>query len=485
MTESPFASVPQALSETARRHGSRPAILARGLALTHAELDACVARAAAAIAKQGVAPGDIVGVSMATSPLHLVTLLALGRAGACSVHVDPGHPRPVQDALIAQFGIRAAIGEPGTPLALQADPSWLEAGKAPPRDDRPLADAPWRIALSSGTTGLQKAVLFRHARILDYLKLHDRVVPMGTDERFLCHRGLDSNLALNTSLCHLLAGGAVVFPNSRSPGNFIEAIDRYAVTQLALAPSLLRELIEQLPAGGVRFPGLRLLRVGGSGVPVSLVEAAVSRVSPNLALVYGLVEMGLVTFARGDELRRAPGSVGRAVQGIEIQVVDERDAPLPFASAGVLRMRRAGMPQEYFRNPEATARAFRDGWFYPGDRGRIDADGLLYIEGRVDDKLNLDGVKIEPVPIEQALEEYPAVAEAAAFAAAPGGIACLYAAVVLRAPADEKLLIAHCRARIGAGFTPVRIFVVDKLPRNEAGKLLRAELSRRVRRPGA
>lgn len=94
-------TIPQALSEAARRYGGRPALIGSALALSHAQLDACVARAAAALRKRGVKPGDTVGVCMQTSPLHLVTLLALGRAGACSVHVWPEHPGSVRDAIAA------------------------------------------------------------------------------------------------------------------------------------------------------------------------------------------------------------------------------------------------------------------------------------------------------------------------------------------------------------------------------------------------
>ena len=478
-------TIPQALTEAARRHAERPALIGHRVALTHAELEGCIGRAAADLEARGVRPGDLVGVSMASSPLHLVTILALARAGACSVHVHPGHPQPVKEALMAQFGVGAVIGEAETLFPLKADPSWLEPGKAPAHPSRATSESAWRISLSSGTTGLQKAVHYGHAAILHYLKLHDQVVPMSPDERYLCHRGLDSNLVLNTCLCHLRAGGAVVFPASLSLAHFIEAIDRNGVTQLAMPPALLRDLIAQIPSPGVRFPALRLVRVAGSSFPLALAEAGLARISANLAVVYGMAELGFVTIGRSDVLREAPGSVGRSTPGVEIQVVDPHDAPVPPGTAGIVRLRRAGMPKEYFRNPEATARSFRGGWFHTSDVGRLGLDGLLYIDGRVDDKINLEGLKVDPAPTERALEEHPAVVEAAVFAAAPDrGPTALFAAAVLRAPVDEKLLIAHCRSRVGAMFTPARIFFVDKLPRNDAGKVLRADLSRRVRRPG-
>jgi len=479
-------TIPQSLSEAARLHGERPALIAAGLALTHAELDACVARAASSLDRQGVGPGQLVGAALGTSPLHLVTLLALGRLGACAVPVQPEHPQGVKDALAAQFGFSLLIAEPGQPGPIAADPAWLEPGSAPTKESAARADSPWRIGLSSGTTGLQKAVLWTHAQTLAYLNQHNQAIAVGAEHRFLCHRGLSSGLTLNAALCHLLAGGQVVFPDSRSLGHFIEAMDRHAVTQVAMSPALLRDLLEQLPAGAVRFPQLRTLRVAGSALPSPLFEAAISRVTPNLIATYGATELGgMIALADRHLRRRAPGSVGKLAPGVEGEVVGEADEPLPAGTRGALRFRRAGMAKEYFRNPAASAQTFRHGWVYPGDIGRIDTEGLLYVEGRVDDKLNLDGLKIEPAPTERALQEHPAVVEAAVFAAAPDrGPAALFAVAVLRAPVDEKALLAHCRSRVGLMFTPARIFFVDKLPRNDAGKLLRTELARRVmRRP--
>ena len=476
-------TIPQALSEAARRHAGRPALIGHRVALTHAELEGCIGRAAADLASRGVRPGDVVGVSMASSPLHLVTLLALARAGACSVHVQPEMPRAAREAMTAQFGVGAVIGEPGGRSRLKADPAWLKPEKAAARADRSTPDAPWRLALSSGTTGLQKAIRVTHAMAAAEAAAWFVCGPLAGDDRFLCHRGLDSNWGLMTALTHLVAGAAVVFPRSLGPEHYVEAIRQHGVTQLIMAPALLHELTRHLPAGGGGLPSVRVALASGSALPPQVVAAALERVSNNIATGYGASELGLVAFAGRDVLQRAPLSVGPLRVGFEAEVVDRSGARVAPGVPGILRFRRAGMAHEYYRNPEATARGYRDGWFYPGDHGRIDAGGLLYIEGRLDDKLNLGGRKVEPLPIERALEEHPAVAEAAAFAAAPGGVARLYAAVVLRSPADEKMLIAHCRARIGAGFTPARVFFARKLPRNEGGKLLRTALARRVRRP--
>jgi long-chain acyl-CoA synthetase len=478
-------TIPQALSEAARRYPDRPALLGPQVALTHAELERCIGRAAADLEARGVRPGDVVGVSMETSPLQLVTILAIAHAGACSVHVSSAHPRAVKEALVAQFSVAAVVGDPGTPGIQHADSAWLDPARGASHADRSVSAAPWRLPLSSGTTGLQKAIQVTHQMAVTELTSGVVGKPNASDDRFLCQGGLDSNWGLVTALMHLVAGGTVVFPQSRRLAHYLEAVSRHSITQLIMSPALLREVVEALPAGAGGLPTVRQIMVGGSSPPPQLIAAALERVSPHVVTGYGATELGLVSLAGGEMMLRAPLSAGRLQPGFDAEAVDESGTRLASGATGLLRFRRKGMAREYFRNAEATARFFRDGWFLPGDQGRVDAEGLLFIEGRVDDKLNIDGRKVEPTPIEQALEEHPAVAEAAAFAAAPGGgPARLYAAVVLRAPADEKALIGHCRSRVGAGFTPTRVFIVKKLPRNEAGKLLRAELARRVRRPG-
>ncbi len=155
----------------------------------------------------------------------------------------------------------------------------------------------------------------------------------------------------------------------------------------ATGNAFLRNLVDAVPEKGLRFPGLRLVRVAGSSLPPSLLEAALERLTPNLASVYGLFEIGFVTFGGAADLRRVPESVGKVVAGVEAELTDEGGAPVAAGTAGLLRLRRAGMPQAYFRNPEATAKAFRGGWFHTGDYARLDAEGMLHIGGRADDKM--------------------------------------------------------------------------------------------------
>jgi acyl-coenzyme A synthetase/AMP-(fatty) acid ligase len=178
-----------------------------------------------------------------------------------------------------------------------------------------------------------------------------------------------------------------------------------------------------------------------------------------------------------------PGAVGFLHPGVQAQVVDEADRPLPSGAEGLLRVRTPGQALGYRNDPVATARHFRDGWFYPGDVGRITAEGLLIVTGRASDVINLGGRKVAPDIIERVLEDLPEVREAAAFGV-PGQneIVELWAAVVADGPLDARALAGHLSARLGPN-APAYLLQVSALPRNANGKLLRQELAALATRP--
>ena len=178
-------------------------------------------------------------------------------------------------------------------------------------------------------------------------------------------------------------------------------------------------------------------------------------------------------------MRKVPGVVGQLLPDAQVEVVDEDHNPLPFGDVGRLRLTSTSTIDGYLDNLRETAAFFRDDWFYPGDLGELTPDGALIHYGRADDLMILNGFNIYPAEIENALLQHPAVVEAAAFPVkhqVKGDIPA--AAVVTNAQVSEDELYAHCRSWLGAK-SPVGIMGVDKLPRNAAGKVLKAELQKR------
>lgn len=181
--------------------------------------------------------------------------------------------------------------------------------------------------------------------------------------------------------------------------------------------------------------------------------------------------------AHSHEIAGVPRAVGFVTPGVTVQIVNSTGTLLPPDEDGHVRIRSAYAVTQYFENPEDSAKVFRDGWFYPGDLGRLNSDGLLVITGREHAVLNLGGDKISPEAIELILSEFNGVIEAAAF-----GIPNEYgnneisAAIVTDGSLDEQALKEYCAARIPRPFAPTKVHLVASLPHNEMGKLDRSRL---------
>jgi acyl-CoA synthetase (AMP-forming)/AMP-acid ligase II len=187
--------------------------------------------------------------------------------------------------------------------------------------------------------------------------------------------------------------------------------------------------------------------------------------------------VGFISLLRPDDPAGPVGSVGRLVSGLEGQVADADYRPLPTGSVGPLGFRAPWIPDRYVGNEKATAEHFRDGWFYPGDVGAIDADGWVSLDGRSDDVINFGGVKIQPESLEAVLAEHPDIQDAAVVGAPhPTAGSVPVALVVLRRPVAPTALMVFCKSRIDASRLPAAIVPVPEIFRSAEGKILRHRL---------
>jgi acyl-coenzyme A synthetase/AMP-(fatty) acid ligase len=439
---------------------------------------------ASMLAAQGLVEGDVVGTSMRSSPLNLLLQIALARLGAVSVTLHPALPRPERRSLARHFDVAAVVAE-NKKLVLKdrslilIDPSWTEPARASKRPFKECegGDQPMRFQLTSGTTGVPKAVVRPHSWPLELMRQQSPIKRITPDSRFLCRMDVNTSVTLHHCLHHLSVGSAVVFSTARNIGDVFEAIDRHHVTHAFVSPIMLERWVRALPDGQVRFPGITNLTVGGGRLREALQHEVFARVTPNVFINYGIVEAGSIAGADPEMLRQAPACAGRPYPWAEVQIIDENERPLPAGEQGIVRVRSPGVAPGYYRNPAATAKAFRDGWFYSSDIGRFTPDGILMIESRSDDLIILGGIKVNPARIEDVLSTHPEVMESAAFAAqSDAGRIVMMAAVVTRGTLDEQALIRYCRERLGV-VTPERIFSLPELPRNAMGKVVRRKLA--------
>jgi acyl-CoA synthetase (AMP-forming)/AMP-acid ligase II len=202
---------------------------------------------------------------------------------------------------------------------------------------------------------------------------------------------------------------------------------------------------------------------------------------PNFFNFYSSSEGGGISLLRPENPDAVSLSVGKVVFGAEVQIIDEQHKEVPPGTIGAIRYRGGAVAESYYRNPEESAVAFRDAWYYPGDLGRFNADGFLYLTGRAKDMIIRGGVNIYPAEIEATLIAHPAVAEAAVvgWPSRERGEE-IAAFVVCRARASEQELIEHCRRSLAPYKIPKGVFILDELPKSGLGKVLKPALAERL-----
>ncbi|MDF1586545.1 class I adenylate-forming enzyme family protein [Marinimicrococcus flavescens] len=462
------------------------AVVREGLLLHYRTFDQAVWRAATFLRKQGIGPGDVVGVSCIGQVAHLLVAFALARMGAVQVALPLHEPSAARRDRAAFFGAVAVIGdnpaagEAGVPV-VRFDTAWLAPDGGPGNYDVRSGedDQPWLIGHSSGTTGAPKAFSLTHRDAVARAARETAMTAIRSSDVFLSPMRLDFPANKLHAFNCLAAGATFATGRLDAEGALVRLAEMHRATYLNLTASSLAGLLQACSEDGVRLPYVRVLRAGAGTIGEELRRAALQRLSPNLVVTYGTNEGGLIATAEPPALARRIGAAGRAVAGIRWEIVDEADRLLPPGSIGAIRLAGPGVARGYWQ-AEADARHFRDGWFHPGDLVSCDADGLLAFHGRVDDLMNFDGIKIYPADIEDLLLTHPAVAEAAAFPTRPApGWDLPMAAVVLREQASEDELLAHCRARLGMR-APRRVMIEPRMPRNNIGKVLKRELAARL-----
>lgn len=445
------------LDELARR-GSATAVVSQTEQFDYVELLARVEHYRAGLQRQGVEAGAIAGVEIADEVEHLIASLALIAAGARHIALATHDPPAVRGELAARAKVTHAVRSGG-------EVTRQDVAEAPEADGEGVV-----YLKTSGTTGGMNIIAFSASELTAQAQRH----PEYATERLLRLASIEHNNSKRHRLYCALMGGANVF---RPSGEFDEAefCRRHQVTCLDISRMHASNLAAQGQPG--RFEGIKL-RTGGSAIPIDVRRAIEQKVTPLLYVRYASTESGAISMAGPGEHDEAE-SVGRPLPGVELQIVGPDDRPLPSGETGRIRLRAPGVATGYLDGGEQAASRFRDGWFWSGDVGMLRPDGSLIVQGRQDDMMILNGVNIFPAEIERVLERHPAVSVAAALpltSRVHGQIPV--AAVELRAGAatTPAELQRYAREQLALR-APRRVLVVDRLPRNSQGKIMRREIA--------
>ncbi len=459
----------------------RPALVDSQRVITFEQLAALVHAAVARLRGGNLGEGAI-GICAADPMLHAVLLLAAMHDGRASCVLTGNGPRPPQALRLA-----ACLTDGTEPLAecphWAIGPEWLALapGQQPRQPRRPFAgaDPMLRYVFSSGTTGLPKAVGLSASNIAARLiNLGTLGLPEGRAECAMMLLTLSTSWATQQFLLRVAAGGTQAF--ARSAQDALAVIQAQRVDLLAGSPLQLRGLADLAEALGLRLPHLR--HVLASGSPLSRAEAMHirARLCSNLVERYAGTEMGQMAERPPGFTDAAEGFLGQPFPWAVLEVVDPAGQPVPRGTPGRLRARSNSMAPGYVGDPAATAEAFHQGWFYPGDTAVLLPDGRLHVLGRETEMINAGGVKSSPTPIRDFIATQPGVKDVAVMGIdLPGRPTEIWAALEAEEGLDLAALDRACRAAL-ADRAPVRLVPVASLPRNANGKVEMATLRTRL-----
>jgi len=507
-------SLAHLLLRQARAQPDRPAIFEGSAA--HASYGQWAARSAALaqhLRDAGLCPGERVLLFMRNHPRYLEILWGAWWAGLVVVPVNAKlHPSEVEWIIDNAQARWAFVTRDVAPAALAGLERQVDA--LSPQADVMLAPAPDATAIAvcdraaddlawlfytSGTTGRPKGVMITQRNLMTMgLTYFVDVDAVGADDAMVYAAPMSHGCGLY-AIPHLMAGARHVVPASGG----VDPAELFALG-LALgplstfaAPTIVKRLVDHAEAHGLTpadaAASFKTIVYGGAPMYVADLQRALRVMGPRFVQIYGQGETPMVATALSRRhiadtahprhLERL-ASVGVAQTPVQVRVADAQGRNLPPGAVGEVLVRGDTVMAGYWRNPEATAAALRDGWLYTGDVGHLDADGLLTLKDRSKDLIISGGSNIYPREVEEVLLTAAGVAEVAVVGAPDAEWGEIVVAFVVPQPAMPVAaadLDSHCLARIARFKRPKHYLFVDALPKNHYGKVLKTALRERAR----
>jgi long-chain acyl-CoA synthetase len=491
-----------------------PALTAGDRRLTFAELDQRSNQVAGALSAAGVEAGERVGYLGKNSLEFFELLFGASKVGAVTVPVNwrLAAPEIVQIVDDSTASVLVVGGEHVDVIASVADAlasvrvlvtlgsedglegatsygRWVGAHGA---DDPGHAPAPDDVALqlyTSGTTGRPKGAMLTNRNVWNMLPPTAR--DWGFDAASVNLIALPNFHVggVGWALVGLFAGASSIVLPEFAVGAVLEAITAHRVTHVVLVPAVLPALLDAASAvAGSDVSSLQTIVYGAAPISESVLARAVEQLSCGFIQGYGLTEtVGAVIHLLEEEHdlagehRHRLRAAGRPMEGVEVRIVEPATGcDVATGDVGEIWMRTPRVMLGYWNQPEATRRAITsDGWLRTGDAGHIDSDGYVYLSDRVKDMIISGGENIYPAEVENVLMGHPAVADVAVIGVPSARWGETPKALVVAAPGTppgEDELISFCRARVAHYKCPTSVELVDTLPRNATGKVLKAEL---------
>jgi len=486
------------LAKTAERQPQKTALIAKEEELSFAELNQRVHALAAHLQQEGIRQSDRVGVLLPNSTAIPLSYYSTQKIGAVTVILDARLKGKELQGVLKDADLKLLIVHNQLYPEVEeifrdtpAIPVWVVNGEGDrgfeKRFSAPAgalslpelkADDDALILYTSGTTGEPKGVVLSYRNLAQYpLVMRANHV---TDASTMRGCILPMSHIVGPVLCNELAerGYTLVVFDQINPITLLEGIQKYRVNVFESVPIVFQLLLGVKNLASYDTSSMKIAAMMGTSIPLPLLRAF-QAAQPHIKVIqgYGLTETSpMITLVEPDKAEAKMGSIGCAVPGVEVKIVDENGKELGVDEPGEIITRGPHVMKGYFRRAGATAERIRDGWLYTGDVGKRGADGYYYHLGRRDDMIITGGLNVYPAEVENLIYNYAGVQETIVFAIPdPKRGQVIGAAVVPRSGSsiNEKDLLTFLRANLANFKVPDRIVVREALPRTSSGKTIR------------
>ncbi len=490
------------LTVPARLVPDREALVFESRRYSYAQLDALTIQAAELLRRAGVAPGDRVAIMLPNVPSFVVWYYAALRIGGVALSISTRSVADEVSFVISDSGARALVTD-STALAAvstaleSSDIAVLEVTEdASQCDGKPLPtdlpgssawvdakpDDPALILYTSGTTGVPKGATLSHSNVRSNVHAFNHLCDMRAEDRILLAVPLfhcfGQNALLNSALN---VGAKLVLQRSFDLLESKQLIATEQVTQLYGVPTMFQLFHESCVPSDLA--SVRYCFSAAAPLPLQISERWLDKFGMPINEGYGLTETS--PFASyNHHLKYLAGSIGTPIDNVQMRIVDsETGEPCPADELGEIAIRGPNVMLGYWNRPDETAEVLRDGWFHSGDIGKQDIDGFFYIVDRLKDMIAVGGLKVYPAEVERVLLDHPSIAEVAVVGLPDevfGEQVVAFVAPAEGTANDEEEFISEIKQfgqdHLANYKAPRRVFLLEKLPRNPSGKVLKKVL---------
>lgn len=489
-------TLPEMLATVAWQNARRTAVVDGGTAVSYADLEQRITSLAATLFGMGVRQGDRVAVLLPNGLDFVTGYFAIAHVGAIAVPLNDQYQQTELRYFIQACGISLLITSRDFEqlccrvLSMSESPCrvfFVEDQKEVPeselmsRGDLKVEidpDAPVMYQFSSGSTGRPKRIARTHANVLFELDGFIQTLNITHEDRFLGVAPFSHVNGLMRSMMASIRAGATLYPLARFERHAVaELIEKNKISIFIAVPFMMSMLAKANFRQQPDFSSLRLCVSASAPMPKSINQEFHQKFGMYVRQLYGSTETGTISMNLASAIEGSLESVGTPIPGVEVEVFTDDGRIAPVDEIGEVAVKSPAAIASYEAGDDASKEVFRNGYFFTGDLGRRDEDGLLVLVGRKTCFINKGGYKINPREIEELLESFPKVDEAAVIGLPTSyGDEKVKAVVVPNASCTEEEIVEYCRGKIANFKIPSLIEFRDSLPRSPTGKIRREML---------